>query len=304
MADYCSSPDTLVLSISGGPSLDLLSDQQGFRVEALDLGYPAVREVVGDNPDRSGQYDLTKLFGARPVTITGFLVPSPAGSRQLGWHALAPFLDPAARVTLTYRVDPDAVVKTMTVRAAQATATFDNPTVSPAQVGFKAPDPMAYDATVQTAYCWAGSGGVTTGGRVYPLTFNRVYPPGGYAYVTTYNGGDQNAYPVLRIYGPITGPVVQTNIYKGDGSQFPLLVAFQTGYVIGTGYYVQVDCKAHTAYLNGDPTRSVYNQLSFGTNSGWPWTPPQPGYTTWALNGSGYSASTQLMIQWQNPYLL
>jgi hypothetical protein len=296
VADYCYSPDTLTLAV-GSTTLDLMSDQQGFRVSALDLGFPAVREVVVDNSDRNGATDLTKLLGPRPVVITGALVPSPVGSRQRAWHALAPFLDPSARVTMTYRVDGDAVVKTMTLRAAQATATFDNPATSPAQLGFKAADPLAYDVNSQTAI--AGVAGVGAAGRAYSLAFNRLYPAAaGSATVITASAGDFTVYPVLRFYGPMTNISLAWTPFPPNVQQ---AFQFVPSYVISAGNYVQVDCRARTAYLNGDPTNNVYAQLvAFNV---WPYL-PAGGSTTWALSATGYSSATQVQITWADAYLV
>jgi hypothetical protein len=296
VADYCSAPDTLTLAIAGGPSLDLLSDQQGLRVASLDLGYPAVREDENLRPDAQGTIDLTRLFGARAVTINGALVPSPAGSRQASWHKLAPFLDPGQRLTLTYRVDGDVVTKTMTVRAAQATATFDNPTTSPVQLGFKAADPRAYDINVQTAIAGIATAGGA--GRAYNLTFNRVYPAGATAGVTTASAGDLAVYPTLRFYGPMQNiNLLWTAWPPGTQRSF----AFVSSYLIPAGSYVAVDCRARTAYLNGDPTNNVYGQLvAFNL---WPYIPAN-GSTTWALQATNYTGSSQVQITWADAYLV
>jgi hypothetical protein len=299
VADYCSSPDTLTLTV-GSTTIDLMSDQQGLRVSALDLGYPAVREVVVDNPDRNGATDLTKLLGARPVVITGALVPSPAGSRQRAWHALAPFLDPSARVTMTYRVDADAVVKTITLRVAQATALFDNPTTSPAQLGFKAADPVAYDQNLQTRSILPSA---TQAGRAYNLTFNRVYPAAGVSSASTANNGDLATYPLLRLYGPASNvSITWATVVPGTTATWNLY--FLSSFSIGAGDFLVIDCKARTMYLNSDPTTSRYGQVDFGASSGgWPYI-PAGGSTTWQLNATGSSTATQLQINWQDAYLL
>jgi hypothetical protein len=297
VADYCSSPDTLTLTV-GSTTIDLMSDQQGLRVSALDLGYPAVREVVIENPDRNGTTDLTKLLGPRPVTITGALVPSPAGSRQRAWHALAPFLDPSARVTMTYRVDGDAIVKTMTLRAAQATALFDNPQTSPAQLGFKAADPVAYDQNVQTVYMVPSA---TQAGRAYNLTFNRVYPSTGVTGASTHNYGDLTTFPRLRVYGPAS------NVYINWQTGSPLAqysMVFLSSFSVPAGDSLVVDCKARTMYLNSDPTTSRYGQVDFSQSTGgWPYI-PAGGSTGWFLTATGYSTATQLQVTWQDSYLL
>jgi hypothetical protein len=301
MAPYCSSPVVLTLSMAGAATVDLMDSAQGFRVEELDLGYPTVREDSNPNPGRHGTLDLTRLFGERAVTITGALVPSAAGSRQKMWHLLAPYLDPSARPTLTYQVDTDVSPRTMTVRAAQVTGPYDHPSVSPVQLGFKAASPFVYDSNVRTAsVAPLGGGGA---GRAYPLTFDRVYPAAAAQTVNLYNYGDFTAYPVLRFYGPITGPYASF----GVAGQPTAWVRFQPGYVIPAGHYVQVDTAARTAFYDGDPTQSVFNQLAINPAEPWPYIPPgaPAKFTQMALQGGGSTGTgTQLVATWADPYLL
>jgi len=300
VGDYCSSPDTLTLSIPGGPSIDLMSDQQGFRVSEVDLGYPDVREDVEPNADQRGMDDYTRLFGARAVTIAGFVIASPLGSRQVTFHALGPFLDPAARVTLTYRIDPDAVVKTLTLRAAQSTAVFNDANVSDAMMGWKAPDPAAYDATVKQAYARTSSAS-QTGGRAYSWTPNRVYPAGGGSYATGTNAGDLITYPLLRVYGPIVNPSVQVNFTQAGATQYWNL-GFT--YTVNAGDFIEIDCYARTAFVNGDRRQSVYSSIVFN-NSGaaFPFMPPGLA-VTFSLFGTGASTPTVLQVNWQDAYLI
>lgn len=299
---YCATPVQLTLTLPGGTTLDLMDDAQGFRVDEVDLGYPTVREDSFPWPARNGTNDQTRLVGERAVSISGSLVPSPAGSRQKARHALAPFLDPAARSTLTYQIEADCTPRTITLRAAQLTGPFNNPSVSAVHIGFKAADPLAYDATTRQATVYvttAGSGP----GRAYNLVFPRVYPPGGQVYAVLVNNGEFPAYPVLRFYGPITGAqaVVGRTV---NGVTSSSTVAFQPSYIISPGHYVEVDTGRRTALLDGDPLQSVYAYLLPDLAGGWPWIPPAPGQATLTLRGSGYSSATQLVATWADPFLL
>jgi hypothetical protein len=303
MAAYCPTPAKLTLAIPGGPTLDLMDDQQGFRVSELDLGYPTVREDSDPWPARNGENDLTRLVGARAVSISGALVPSAAGSRQKAWHALAPFLDPRARVTVTYQVDGDVGARTMTVRAAQLSGPFNDRSVSMVHLGFKAADPFAYDATGAQAIVYVTTSG-SGGGRAYNLVFNRVYPPGGQTSATLINHGDFPAYPLLRFYGPITGPSATFGRVVA-GVTTTSTLAFQPSYIISPGHFVEVDTAKRSALLDGDPAQSQYPYLmpDMGS-SGWPSIPPDPGYATVVLNGTGTSSATQLVVSWADPFLL
>jgi len=294
MADYCASPAVLTLAIPGGPTVDLMSDQQGFRVSEVDLGYPEIREDMDLRPAGHGTIDFTRLFGARAVTINGFLISSPAGSRQAAWHVLAPFLDPGARVTLTYAIDADVSPRTMTVRAAQVAGPIDDPYMSDLSMGFKAADPLAYDATVQLGVVYPGS----APGRAYNWTPNRAYPAGGATIATLTSHGDFPVYPLLRLYGPATGPTVTETLPGVPARQ----IAFQAGFVISAGTWVEVDCRARTVLLNGDRTNSVYGNLA-PSSAGWPVLPPGVA-TNWAYQATGLGTGSQLQVSWSDAFLI
>jgi len=299
---YCTSPATLTLALPTGQTLDLMDAANGYRVDTLDLGYPDVREDMNPAPLRHGTVDLTRLFGARAVTVSGSLIPSGQGSRQQAWHALAPFLDPGARVTLTYQVDPDARPHQMTVRAAQVSGPVTNPTVSPFSVGFKAADPLAYDAAAQVGIVYPGS----AAGRAYPLVYqitpaqNRVYPAGGATSANLTSNGDFTVYPLLRIYGPGTNPTV-TEAVPGAPVNPAGRIAFTSGFIINAGDYIQVDCRARTAYLNGNPANNVYGSIA--SNIAWPYLPPGVT-TTWTYAATGLGTASQLQVAWNDAYLL
>jgi hypothetical protein len=298
MVAYCSTPRVLTLTV-GSTTLDLMDQNNGFRIQELDIGFPNVREDMDNRADQSGMYDYTRLFADRAVTITGSIVPSVSGSRQKSLHALAPFLNPNARALLTWQIDGDVTPRTLTVRVAQLTAPFNDPQVTAFQLGFKAADPTVYDANVQTAIVTPGGPGST--GRVYPLTFNRTYPPYAGSFAVTHNNGDVNVSPLLRFYGPITGAQLNWIALLPTGNiSYPF--SFLSGFIINAGTYVEVDCHMRTALLNGQPGNSVYSSIyTFGLM--WPYI-PAGSQTSWSLQGSNLSNVTQTQIIWQDAYLL
>ena len=295
---YCSTPAVLTLTL-GDTTIDLMDVRNGYRVAEVDIGYPDVREDDNMRADQHGTVDLTRLFGARAITISGSIVPSGYGSRQKTWHQLGPFLNPAARASLTYQIDSDVGPRTIIVRPTAVSGPYNSRQVSAFSLGFKAADPIIYDATTNTAYVWASTG-LSGGGRFYDLVFPRVYAAGGSSAVYVKNKGDQTVYPKLRIYGPITGAQIQEQIQYPTGAAFAS-VLFKSTYIIPGGSWVDVDCKARTALLNG--TTSVYDQLQYGPSTAWP-SLPGGVQTVWSLNGTNISGITQLQIIWQDGYLL
>jgi hypothetical protein len=299
---YCGAPVALTLT-SAGSTLDLMDQANGFRVETVDLGYPAVREDVGDYPGRRGGWDNTRLFGARAVTVTGWIVPVPGASRQAAWHAIAPYLDPAARPVLTFQIDGDQIPHQLHVRAAQFSSVASNPQVSPFQLGFKALDPVAYSATVNTAICWPTN---TAGGRTYNLSFPRVYPASPIGGATTTTAGDQTVYPLLHLYGPASTIRIAETIWAAAApTGYSYAIPFKSGYSVAAGDRLDIDCAAHTVLTNGDPGSSQYNQIDFANWSGfWPrLAPTDTNPAEWTLSATATSGVTQLQIVWQDAYL-
>src|SRR5215471_10021442 len=112
MTDYCDTPVTLLLQnfdTTGAlvEQLDLMDQANGYRVASVDIGFPTVREVVAALPTRDGDYDTTRLFGPRTVTVTGSLIASAMGPRQQAWQTLAHWAQPRLRPTLVYQIDPN-----------------------------------------------------------------------------------------------------------------------------------------------------------------------------------------------------
>jgi hypothetical protein len=288
----------------GAATVPLENGAAGYFCESLDLGYPAVREVSANRPDQDGADDRTQFMGPRVVTASVRALTGAGARIDAVASAFAPYMVPSARPVLHYILDrPGTVERTLTLRAAN----YDWPVVGASErtisLQWVAPDPIARDPTVKTATAWAGS--VSGGGRTYNLTFPRTYPAGGGPTITgqIVTNGDVPARPLLRIYGPITKPIVTfTRLSDNAASQVP----FVAGYQIAGGHYVEVDTAAHTAYLDGAHNQSVLSSLDW-LNLSWPVVSPAPDGATMGLVGdpSGLVTSglTQCQATWQDGYL-
>lgn len=283
----------------GGQTVPLESAAGGWFCEVLDLGYPSVREVKNNRPDVDGIDDRTTLMGERAVTATVHTVAGPAPSIDAVAAQFAPFMVPSARPVLHYVLDrPGAPERTMTVRAAGYSWPIAGPAERSIHLQWIAADPVARDPTQKTATAFAGAS--TGGGRTYPLTFNRTYPGGGgsSATATLVSAGDVTVRPLLRIYGPVTAPVVTFTPNAG-------IVAFVNTLVVSAGHYVEVDCGQRTAYLDGDRTKNVLTQMDWvnmAANGGWPALPPHVSITM-AMTGSSTTGVTQVQAFWNDGYL-
>jgi hypothetical protein len=282
-----------------GATIPLENVSGGWLCEQLDLGYPAVREVKNNRPDTDGIDDRTALMGERAVTANIHAVAAGGASIDAIAASFAPYMVPSARPVLHYVLDrPGAPERTMTVRAAGYSWPIVGPVDRQIHLQWIAADPVARDPVQRSATAFAGSS--VGAGRGYNLTFNRSYPSGGgsSSAATITSPGDVAVRPLLRIYGPVTAPVVTFTPSAG-------LVALQLTMVVSGGHYIEVDCAARSAYLDGDRTQNVLTQMDWATmnaNGGWPLIPPQTTVTM-AMTGQSTGGQTQTQAFWNDGYL-
>jgi hypothetical protein len=152
------------------------------------------------------------------------------------------------------------------------------------QVDFFCPDPNYYDNNLQTSVMQISA----ALGRTYNKTFDYTYG-GGSATVTTTisNIGWGTTYPIIRINGPITNPVVG-NSTSGDTLYF-------------SGTYsaldlLEIDLYNQLITLNGNPAR---NLLISGT-----WFDAPPGNSNFFFTGtSTLAGTTQATVSWYSAYI-
>jgi hypothetical protein len=284
----------------GASSVQLEDATKGYFCLSLDLGYPEVRDVVSNRPDQHGIDDRTQFMGARVVTAElRALVGAGARIDTVG-PLFAPFLDPSVRPVLHYVLDqPGYPERTLTLRASNYSGPIEGPYERSLHMSWVAADPIIRDAIEKTATAWAGSS--TQSGRIYNLTFNRIYPVGG-AGSTTANvvtAGSVAIRPRLRIYGPITAPVVRFVTWT-LGTVYR--VVFTAPTVVNAGDYIDVSTRDKTAYYNGDTSRSLATSIDWQTSS-WPVIPPSPDGAYMTLSGSTTSGITQVQAFWYDGYL-
>ena len=283
----------------GALSMPLEDEGAGYYCTELNLGYPEVRDVVSNRPDQHGIDDRTAYFGQRVVSanITANREPVDAVAASF-----APFMVPAVRPTLHYVLErPGNPERTMTVRASGYSWPISGSKTRDIQLQWVTSDAVALDPVLRTATAWAGSTS-GAGGRVYNLTFNRVYGSGGGALPTSAvlsTPGDVIAWPVLRIYGPITLPRVTFTYDNGDA---PGAVVFVAPFIIDAGHFVEVDTADKTAYRDGDRAQPVLGSIDWLATV-WPYVPAGGASATMTLTGSSTTGTTQVQAAWFDRYL-
>ena len=292
------------LTLPDGRAIALDDVDSGYAMTELDLGYPAPREVVSNKPDQDGVDDRTVYFGSRVVTAK--ITSWQGGSMLIDdiARAFAPFMDIRQRPTLHYTEDSLKAERYIRLRPSDWAAPMGIPPSRDLQLSFVASDPVMWDPTVHTATAWSGSS--TSGGRTYPLTFNRIYPPGGGSPVNgvIQTAGDVPARPVLRIYGPITNPmVVMENITPGSGVLGPWLnMFFINSFTIAAGHFVEVDYMRKTILIDADPKQPAYQNVDWNQSS-WGAIPVAPSTTYLSLMGSTTTSISQVVATWQDGFL-
>lgn len=289
---YCSCPATLrleQLDSSGNVTaqLDLMDEHNGFRVASLDVAFPTVRAVTAALPTRDGDYDTTRLMGPRTVTVTGSLVASTAGTRSAALAALAAWAVPGLRPRIVYSLDGEPPL-TLGLRGSQLSAPASNIGVSAFSVSWEAPNPIASGLVDHQTDI---SPQLPVTGRVYNLTFNRVYPHTAASGIgTCFNAGTYPAWPVLDFYGPCTDPAVYWVTPPGGAVVF-------SGLTVAAGDFVAVDTYAQTALLNGQAGANRFYLLDFAKTV---WAPLQPGTTTLQYRPSSFQGGSYLVVNWND----
>jgi hypothetical protein len=290
----------------GTVTIQLENPSMGYFCSSLDLGWPVTRDVVNNKPDHDGTDDRTSYLGARTVTAN-LTAAWGAGAARMDSVAplFAPYMVPTARPQLHYILDrPGTPERVMTVRGAAFSAPVAGASEVNLQLQFIAPDPDVKDPATQTVVAWAASS--SNPGRLYPLTFPRVYPSGGSAATlgVIRPAGDLPIRPQVKVYGPITAPVI-TFAPRSTGQQ-AATIYFLSSFIINAGHYVLIDTASKTAYLDGLTNQSVATSIDW-QRSTWPVinpVPPASDGVNMGVSGGSTTPVAQVIATWQNRYLI
>jgi hypothetical protein len=114
--------------------------------------------------------------------------------------------------------------------------------------------------------------------------------PAGGAGVTT-NAGNTDSWPVVRIFGPVSAPIL-TNVTTGKRVSFPALT-------LADGQFVELDMRRGSVIYNGLASQSMLRFLDVVASDFWPLI---PGGNNVRLSGSGYSATTKATVYWRDAW--
>jgi hypothetical protein len=212
---------------------------------------------------------------------------------------------PSARPTLHYVLDrPGAAERTLVLRGSGYAWPIAGPSVRNISLQWLAADPIARDPARHRETAWTGA--AVGSGRVYDLAYDRSYPLGGGTDLPTpaevRGQGDVPIEPYLRMYGPVTAPVIDFDAAGAGGAAWAGSLGFDRFYRIDAGHFVGIDTAAHTAYLDDDLTQSVLASLDWSLLT-WPQWPNLPTIVAVNYRGENTDHVTQCQIEWQDGYL-
>jgi len=247
-----------------GSQLDLTS-ANGFNVREFNLGYPVPRVVSDARPNIDGTDDRTKFFGSRVVSLSVDLV----GNKFDLIDELSPYMLPGARPFLVFE---DATQpRRFRLRASDESKLIQSPTTAQnVFLQWVVPDGVA--ETVAQASVDVFASQQVAPGFLFDLDFDLVFPvasPSGRTNVPTV--GNARCYPVMQLWGPCTNPKVD-NLQDVDENGVTRKLAFNIS--LSAGQYLEVDTRARTVLLNGNPNQTRYGTLDFSLSS---WFALAPG---------------------------
>lgn len=277
---------TIPLSVGGAPNPNAVV------VKTYDLGFPTPRDLVSDRPGQSGSVDLTALHGTRIVKLDVSVVDMPGVTRHQTLDLLRAACHPSHRPLLYVQCAGWAQQRVFTMRG-QPLSCVIGPTNS---------------AFVEASLVWVVPSGAMTSaasntvaidlpvsaavGMTFPTSFPLSWTPGNTVSIATVtNAGTEPTSPTWIIYGAANGFGI-TNNTTGQ-----TLVLNAT---IADGHYVVVNVAKRTAYLDGDPSQSLYGTIDFTVSSWWTLAPGVNNIVAVALSSD---LAAQVYFTWYDQWI-
>ena len=258
-----------------------LNGQDGLRVVGVDFGFAEPREVLNPRAGADGELDETRFHSGRVVSLT-LSVTDPAKLDEL-----MAYTSPGLRPTLRYRIRGRGR-RMIRLRASDLSRPVEFG-VAEVDVQWRAPDGVAESVDLETQLVNPAG---DEDGRSYDLSFDRSWPESqGPGRVEIVNEGSATAYPVFRIYGPLTDPLIE-NETSGRQLSFDIEVS--------QGDYLEVDTAARTIRLNGLEVNNRYDTLDFPTSQ---WFGLRPGTNLIRFAPETSSAPAVCEVRWRGAWL-
>lgn len=247
---------------------------------------PAPRDVSGENATDHGSWDATQFYGPRTIALEGH-----AHGTHEALHRAKHRLFAACGLGFTFRVVEPGFDRQAWVRRSgeilwSELSAHEGGAVARFSVPLWAGDPRVYSTTIRSASAgFPTSSGGLTWPATWPATWSAVIVSGE---LRARNDGDQVAWPVFRIDGPVTNPSI-VNVSTGQ--------VMHVDVVLEAGQWLTVDTGSHQVLADGDENASRRN-LFWGD-----WFGLVPGASTIRFGGDSAGSGAQLSASWRDTYI-
>lgn len=282
---------------------DLALGGDPYAVTQLQIGAPAVRDVMRNRALASGAVDDTAYTGPRAFTLAVMLNDRRCGGQAMQTliDRLSPYTNPRRRLWLRWSLPGSpGLVRQARVRGEGLPVTVRRPRHNALVCSFVAADnrilSVGDNGSTGEVCEFIEPSGDTEAGRTYSLTFDRTYPAStgiGERFVQV--EGNAEAHWKATINAIATDPTLRVN---------GIDIAFTNGggLALTAGQTVVIDTLERTVLLNGDPAFPKYNLTNFAA---WQWRDLmlQPGTNRLRLSaaslGAGFSATVCWSPTWE-----
>lgn len=274
-----------------------------YVVTSLQVGSPAVREVVRNRALADGVFDDSLYLGARAITANITLKDGQLGGCDVGLSMqrlidqLTPYMSPRRRPTLTWQLPGAQSPRSAVVRGVNwpwALARQKANAITP-QWTVPSGEVLAGGSDARKCETIKPSSDVEAG-RTYDLEFDRSYPPSGpIGGRLIDNPGTALTHWTLTIYGPVTDPTFTIN-----GVQFA--VDRLGGVELAPGQTLVVDTRSRTVLFNGLADSSRYQNTNY-TEWGWDDLMLRPQQNTVRFDGAGLTEQSAAELCYTPAYL-
>lgn len=238
-----------------------------YIVTALDIGSPAVREVVRNRSLGDGGLDDTRFLGSRAITMSirfnDVRRCESGDDMQTLIDRLTPYMHPRRRPTLSWRLPGSSQTRCAIVRGVDWPFSLNGPKGQTIAAQWVAPsgEILAGGPDARRTVRISPSSDVEAG-RTYPLRFDRTYPPSSpIGSRSVENPGTTLAHWTATIFGPARFPEL---IVNGRSISFDR----RGGVELLVGQTLVIDTRSRTMLFNGVRGQSAYQFSNFDE---WSW---------------------------------
>lgn len=256
---------------------------------------PTVRRTSKDRPHVYGQrIGLAGIGGMSPVLEGRFVAaPSVAASMRANLlGCLYSIMNEKGTLRWQPSHDPGSW-RRVEVKLAETPDDSSGGLIKSFQFQLVALRPFIYgeaSVTANTSFLSASSGGGLMMPFTLPFTFTGSSTSGAGIFR---NSGQLPSFPVIRVYGPITNPVIR-NTTTGEA------IVTTDGLTIAAGQFLEIDTYEESILLNGNPYLPLDRYVDTVQTE---YFPLIKGDNTVQLSGSSPDvATTRVQLTWEHSY--